>query len=147
MHARSSLISIISLLTVWALAGCDASSPCDKGQRYSVGMCVDKPAPRPVPTSDASTPDAAAPDATVLDAGACSEPLTDSLGKDCTTDPSVCGCSAPYCAINPFTNEGYCTLHCTTAPNDDCPAGYFCFDLATVVTGDPNIPDPFCAPN
>jgi len=147
------------------LFGCDADHPCDPGQQALPGACLPMPtggamggAMQPDAGVDASSHaehDAASAsvaagsdgggDGGAADAGAasCDEPVTTSLGRDCTTDAD-CGCGAPFCAAMPGASSGLCTISgCSTMP-DDCPDGYMCFDLSAVgVMGY----DPFCLPS
>ncbi len=60
--------------------------------------------------------------------------LPSGLGEPCTEDGGECdGFEADYCAINPTSGDGYCTvLGCATEP-DDCPEGYLCCDFPPTI--------------
>lgn len=148
------------------LLGCDASDPCDPGEKKVQGACVadeggggSSSKPDAGKTSSggkagsgskdkdsgamSSADDAATGNPGDKDAGSsameCSEDRDAILHKDCTTDDD-CNCAAPYCAKMPGAAMGFCTVFCNPDP-DDCPDGYMCFDLSKLgVTGY----DPFC---
>ena len=52
------------------------------------------------------------------------------LGEPCTETDNACAAyEANYCAWNPQTSTGYCTvINCSQTP-DDCPADYHCCDF------------------
>jgi len=51
---------------------------------------------------------------------------------DACEDDSGCTQEATYCAYNPMSQSGYCTLKdCTVEPND-CPAPYTCYDMSVM---------------
>ncbi len=54
--------------------------------------------------------------------------LPTGFGKYCTSDADCAGLEADHCAIDPETQDGFCTVkNCTVQPND-CPVGYMCCD-------------------
>lgn len=86
-----------------------------------------------VPTSDGAEPRATEDD--------CAEPTTDvALGSACddNTTHSQCGCSTDYCAVLPGQTEGYCTITGCAEDPGRCPSGWSCFDLSTIVPGEPS---------
>ncbi len=50
------------------------------------------------------------------------------MGESCSSDDDCSDYDADYCAINPMTQEGYCTID-DCAPGG-CPAGYQCCDCS-----------------
>ncbi|MDD5306173.1 MAG: hypothetical protein PHU25_02520 [Deltaproteobacteria bacterium] len=81
---------------------------------------------------DAGNPDAGNPD------GGDTGDLPTGLGESCTDNEQCADYEADYCAINPLTQEGFCTVeNCTVSP-DDCPQGYRCCDSPESY-GQPNL--------
>lgn len=83
-------------------------------------------------------------DAGAMDAGA--QPEADAgsdmdegkesgLGEKCGVDGDCAEYLADACAVNPLTNDGYCTWRC--AGEDDCEAGYQCCDCTSNTMGLP----------
>ncbi len=66
------------------------------------------------------------PDAGVDSDSASDSDGIDGLGTECTDDSACAGLEASFCAVNPTTGSGYCTLLDCAAP--DCPTGYQCCD-------------------
>lgn len=56
------------------------------------------------------------------------EELPAGQGDDCVTTDSVpCPGEADYCAVQPGSTQGYCTMQgCVKEPADDCPTGFRC---------------------
>lgn len=118
-------IGLIIATLLAASAGCtiDNEHRCPKGQFYVPeiksccldGQVYDPNEPKlciPIP-EDAGTD-------TDGDGG------VNGIGTECTDDSGCEGLDAEYCAINPGTGTGYCSvLDCTT---DICPTGYQCCD-------------------
>src|SRR4051794_4292564 len=121
---RSGQLNAFSLvLSLISASACGNPRPCDANQRYGQGMCL--PVAAPAPDAAIAMPSDAGAGS---EAGSCAQPANADLGKDCKLS-GQCGCSAPFCAVNPVTSEGLCTVTgCSTAP-DDCPKGYSCLDL------------------
>ncbi len=60
----------------------------------------------------------------------------DGLGTPCSDDSGCAGLGADYCAVNPTSGTGYCTvLDCTS---DICPDSYLCCDC-TASTSVPQV--------
>jgi hypothetical protein len=51
------------------------------------------------------------------------------MGDECTTQSDCAGKDANYCALDPTSGVGLCTIEdCTTSP-DNCPSGYRCCQM------------------
>ena len=105
-----------------AIEACDPDDPCDPDQIYSYGLCY-------ITSPDAGVPDAlpGAPDAREV-----------APGTDCGSNAD-CSPSASFCAILPGASVGYCTPTGCKADPSVCPAGWGCFDIATIYPGQPSI--------
>lgn len=86
----------------------------------------------PTPGVDSGTP---------LPPAECTErAMAIDFGTSCSdaTSHSDCGCPTNYCAVMPGQSEGYCTITGCTENPDVCPEGWSCFDLSTIVPGQPS---------
>lgn len=108
-------------VTVAVAISCSVGSDvCGEGYVEKLGACQKKDetgGTNPTATSDADL------DAFTDDAK--NETIT-GLGDDCVEQSNCEGKDADYCALDPVTGVGVCTItDCTTDP-DNCPVGYRC---------------------
>lgn len=118
----------------------DDDERCAKGYAYDAPShaCVVVEETDDTTNSDAET-------GTSTQAGSDSSADTDEtdetgIGTPCTPDGNECdGLEASYCAMNPVSGTGYCTLEGCTSDPSTCPPSYTCCDMPF-----PKIPN-FCA--
>ncbi len=119
---------------VTGAAGCN-DTRCDPGQEFRNGECVQAAADAGVDDA-AAADDAAGADAATApeDAAAGSDAVSVPLGTTCLEDAD-CGGETNFCARQPGTPSGYCSIKgCTVSPND-CPEGYTCVDMSQYAPG------------
>lgn len=135
---RGGVLATLASLALTLPWGCADTAECDPGQELVNGECL----PLPAGTgggagapSDAAAGDA--PDAPDTVDG-CVGPAVE-FGAACSGDAD-CGCPADYCALQPGTTVGYCTVTGCKEEPALCTGGYRCLDLSAF--GAPS----FCAP-
>ena len=151
MRFSGPFVISLSLLAA-TLPGCADTAECSPDQRLENGYCVDVEEQGTGGTAgsggsnaggraDAAAPDAA-PDGATPDgtAGECSGNAVD-FGTPCTDDVnhSECGCPADFCAIDPSSGDGYCTVRGCVDDPSVCPEGWGCLDLSRFQPGLPSI--------
>ncbi len=119
--------SRLSLLAVLTFVACVDDGACDDDQLLVDGVCVLMP-------SDASVTDADARGECPADSTDPDQPDPVPFGTSCSDDTthSECGCPAPFCAIQPGSETGTCTVTGCALDATLCPSGYRCLDLTRV---------------
>ncbi len=119
-HMRLARIGFAFSLVVSAV-GCWDDDPCDQGQTFKNGVCLQAPSATGGSTSTGGQ-------TSVGGAGGDSdgEAQPDTWAKQCT-QPTDCTGNSPICAPAPL---GYCTnINCSPGESNEgiCPDGWTCF--------------------
>ena len=125
---RESLVAAVALFAVVGVSGCSHPNPCDENQFDERHLCKPKLDAAPTAPVDSGTSMAEAGTG-----GMCTTP-TSGFGDPCGMDTIAtdCKCGLDGCYGDPSNPPGKCTKTCNLEDPSTCPAGYECFDRATV---------------
>ena len=139
---RLSIFVLSSVICSLPLFSCSLkdSQRCSKGQRYEGKLCYVVEDANAIDV-DVETDSATAEEGEVT-AEEGGQGSDTGIGTACSQHSDCEGLTADYCATNPATKQGICTIQNCTPSTSDCPKGYTCCKL-TIQVGYPDlcIPD------